>query len=108
MRISDWSSDVCSSDLPGYIRGWENLDSYEFNLGSTYVMGATDTFNFIKADQIITLFEFGATWVPGLPSLDRLQLEAPGTFTQASAGAEGSGDAEIGRAPCRVRGGQKV
>ncbi|NGY06932.1 DUF1302 domain-containing protein [Solimonas terrae] len=76
---------------PGYIRGWENFDSYEFNLGSTYVMGATDTFNFIKADQIITLFEFGATWVPGLPALDRLQLEAPGTYTHASAGADGSG-----------------
>ncbi|MGH8444377.1 MAG: DUF1302 family protein [Solimonas sp.] len=76
---------------PGYIRGWEKFDTYEFNLGGTYVMGATDMFNFVKADQIITLLEAGATWVPGLPDLDVLQLEAPGTYTQASAGADGSG-----------------
>src|SRR3546814_4878749 len=25
MRISDWSSDVCSSDLGGVIGGWDNL-----------------------------------------------------------------------------------
>ncbi|WP_028009150.1 DUF1302 domain-containing protein [Solimonas flava] len=76
---------------PGYIRGWEKFDTYEFNLGGTYVMGATDRFNVFGADQVITLLEAGATWVPGLPSLDRLQLEAPGTYTHASAGADGSG-----------------
>ena len=45
----------------------------------------------ILADQIIMLFETGATWVPDLPPLDVLQLEAPGTFLHASAGADGSG-----------------
>ncbi|HSW15027.1 MAG TPA: DUF1302 family protein, partial [Solimonas sp.] len=74
---------------PGYIQGWENFDTYQFNLGGTYVAGATQ--NPIGADQVIMLFELGATWVPDLPSLDELQLEAPGTYLHASAGADGSG-----------------
>ena len=74
---------------PGYIRGYERMQVYQFNLGATQVLGATD--NFIGADQIINLFEVGATWVPGLPPLDVLQFDAPGTLTHASAGADGSG-----------------
>lgn len=74
---------------PGYIRGYERMEVYQFNLGATQVLGATD--NFIGADQLINLFEVGATWVPGLPSLDQLQFDAPGTLTHASAGADGTG-----------------
>lgn len=74
---------------PGYIRGYERMQVYQFNLGATQVLGATQ--NFLGADQIINIFEVGATWVPGLPSLDVLQFEAPGTLTHASAGADGSG-----------------
>lgn len=74
---------------PGYIRGYERFDVYQFNLGATRVYGATE--NPFAADQIIMLFEAGATWVPGLPALDQLQIEAPGTFLAASAGADGSG-----------------
>jgi len=80
-----------------YIRGWEEFDTYQFNLGGTYVAGATD--NPIGADQILFLFETGATWVPDLPPLDRLQLEAPGTSLHASAGADGSG-ADRSRQAC--------
>ncbi|HSW11642.1 MAG TPA: DUF1302 family protein [Solimonas sp.] len=71
------------------IRGYEEFDTYQFNLGFTRVLGATD--NPFGADQIQLVGEFGATWVPDLPSLDRLQIEAPGVFTHASAGADGSG-----------------
>jgi hypothetical protein len=71
-----------------YIRGWEEFDVYQFNLGATYVQGATD--NVIGADQLIWLFEVGAQWVPQLPGTDKLQIEAPGTFYHASAGADGS------------------
>jgi len=78
-----------NSRNPGYIRGWEEFDTYQFNLGGTYVAGATD--NPIGADQVLMLFETGATWVPGMPDLDVLQLEAPGTYLHASAGADGSG-----------------
>ncbi|MES2682934.1 MAG: DUF1302 family protein [Pseudomonadota bacterium] len=86
-----------NNDNPGYIRGYERMEVYQFNLGATQVLGATD--NFIGADQIINLFEVGATWVPGLPSLDVLQFEAPGTLTHASAGADGSG-ADRSRQAC--------
>ena len=82
---------------PGYIRGYERMEVYQFNLGATQVLGATD--NFIGADQLINLFEVGATWVPGLPPLDQLQFDAPGTLTHASAGADGSG-ADRSRQAC--------
>ncbi|MFA5941557.1 MAG: DUF1302 family protein, partial [Sinimarinibacterium sp.] len=74
---------------PCYIRGYEEMQVYQFNLGGTQVLGATD--NPIGADQIQFVFETGATWVPDLPSLDLLQLEAAGTYAHASAGADGSG-----------------
>jgi hypothetical protein len=72
-----------------YIRGWEEFDVWQLNLGGTYVQGATD--NFVGADQVIWLFEVGAQWVPGLPGTDVLQIESPGTHYHASAGADGSG-----------------
>ncbi|SEQ03567.1 Protein of unknown function [Solimonas aquatica] len=74
---------------PGYIRGYERFDIFQFNLGFTRVLGATE--NWIKADQIQLVGEWGAAWVPGLPSLDHLQIDAPGVFYHASAGADGSG-----------------
>lgn len=83
-----------------YIRGWEFFDTYQFNLGGTYLMGATETWTqAIFADQIILLYEAGATWVPDLPALDLLQLEAPGTYLHASAGADGTG-ADRSRQAC--------
>jgi hypothetical protein len=74
---------------PCYVRGYERMDVYQFNFGGTKVLGATE--NPIGADQILFLFETGATWVPDLPSLDLLQFEAPGTYSHASAGADGTG-----------------
>ena len=73
---------------PAYIQGWEEFDVWQFNLGATYVQGATD--NVIGADQLIWLFEWGVQWVPDLPDTDVLQIEAPGTHYHASAGADGS------------------
>ncbi|GAC1632278.1 MAG: hypothetical protein NVS9B10_26590 [Nevskia sp.] len=72
-----------------YIRGYERFAVYQFNLGATRVLGASD--NWLGADQVILVGEAGATYVPGLPSLDQLQFEAPGTNYNASAGADGSG-----------------
>ncbi|MFP5306528.1 MAG: DUF1302 family protein, partial [Gammaproteobacteria bacterium] len=74
---------------PCYIRGYERLDTFQFNLGGTQVLGASD--NPIGADQILFVFEIGATWVPDLPPLDELQFEAAGTYSHASAGADGTG-----------------
>lgn len=86
---------------PCYIRGWETFDTFNFILGATHVAGATDKVNFIFADQIITLFEVGAMWIPNLPDLDVLQIESPGTYTHASAGADGSG-ADGSRQACSL------
>ncbi len=72
-----------------YIRGYERFQTYEFNFGTTRVLGSTD--NPFGADQVLLVGEWGATYVPFLPPLDRLQLEAPGTNYAASAGADGSG-----------------
>lgn len=74
---------------PCYLRGYERMDTFQFNLGGTQVFGASD--NPIGADQIIFVFEIGATWVPDLPDLDLLQFEAAGTYSHASAGADGTG-----------------
>lgn len=74
---------------PGYIKGYERFEVYQFNLGLTRVLGATE--NPIHADQVQIVGEWGATWVPGLPPLDELQIDAPGVYLHASAGADGSG-----------------
>jgi hypothetical protein len=74
---------------PGYIRGYERFDVYQFDLGFTRVLGATD--NFLGADQVQIAGELGAVWVPGLPPLDELQIDSPGVYLHASAGADGSG-----------------
>ena len=77
---------------PGYIQGYQREGVYEFNLGGTLVSGATDRIsNLFGADQVITILEAGAMWIPGMPKLDQLQFNAPGTYYSASAGADGSG-----------------
>lgn len=82
-----------------HIRGYERFDVYQFNFGTTRVLGPND--NPFGADQIIVASEWGATWVDGLPGLDRLQLDAPGTNYHASAGADGSG-ADGSRQACSL------
>lgn len=72
-----------------YIPGYERLQVMQYNLGFTRVLGATD--NPIGADQILAVAEIGATQVLNQPGLDRLQLDAPGVYYHASAGADGSG-----------------
>ncbi|MGH8442865.1 MAG: DUF1302 domain-containing protein [Nevskiaceae bacterium] len=81
---------VAAGETPpeSYIRGWEEFDVWQGNLGATYVQGATD--NVIGADQLIWLFEVGAQYVPDLPDVSVLQIEAPGTYYHASAGADGT------------------
>ena len=74
---------------PGdYIRGFEEFQTINWILGATYVIGPD---NWFSADQIILLFELGGTHILDLPPLEQLQIEAPGQFTHASAGADGSG-----------------
>lgn len=81
-----------------YIAGYEREAVYQFNLGVSRVLSPD---NWVNADQIIVVGEWGATWVPGLPSLAQLQFEAPGTYYHASAGADGSG-ADGSRQACSL------
>ncbi|MGH8461220.1 MAG: DUF1302 family protein [Stenotrophobium sp.] len=78
-----------NSSSPCFIRGYERMQDFEFNLGATRVYGETD--NFIGADQIILLYELGAEVVPNMPSYDQLVLQAPGVNYGPTAGADGSG-----------------
>jgi hypothetical protein len=78
-----------ASYAPGErIRGWEYFKTLQYNLGGTYIIGPN---NWVKATQILLFGEFGVTQVLDLPDTDELQIEAPGTNTHASAGADGSG-----------------
>ena len=77
------------SYAPGeYIRGWERFKTLNYDLGVTNVIGPG---TFTAADQIILIGELGVSQIIGLPSLSKLQIEGPGTFTHASAGADGTG-----------------
>ncbi|WP_428311953.1 DUF1302 domain-containing protein [Hydrocarboniphaga sp.] len=74
---------------PGqYIRGWEKFKTANYNLGVTNVIGPE---NWLFANQIILIGEFGASQIFDLPSTSKLQIEGPGTFTSAGAGADGTG-----------------
>lgn len=72
-----------------YIRGYERFQAYEFNLGITRVLGASE--NPFAADQILVVGELGAELIPRLPHLDRLVLQGPAFGYGATAGADGSG-----------------
>lgn len=75
-----------------YIRGWEKFQTLSLDFGATYVEGNTDfTARLLGADQVIWLPEIGIRHVVDLPSLDRLALAVPGTYTSPTAGADGTG-----------------
>lgn len=80
-----------SSDIKpnSYIRGYQNFSTIQLNFGATRVLGASD--NWIGASQVLMVAEVGAVLIPGLPSLDQLQIDGPATVLHASAGADGSG-----------------
>lgn len=70
-----------------YIRGYERMKVGQFDAAFTRTIGGT---NWLKADQVIVLFEFGFNHVLDFPDKSELQFAAPGTDTHASAGADGS------------------
>ncbi|MGH6803993.1 MAG: DUF1302 family protein, partial [Methyloceanibacter sp.] len=92
-----------NEELPAhsYIRGWEEFQSYQFNLGGTYVVKPGG--NLLGLDQVLLLFELGAQYVPDLTGPCELPLEAPGTLTHPGAGADGSGTIEGGGRVCHPR-----
>src|SRR3546814_6119159 len=77
MRISDWSSDVCSSDLKPTIRGIEQKGSEE-DTNIRQLLGAAASLGVIDS-----------------PAQNQYKLTAPAPATIE--------DFEIGRASCRER-----
>lgn len=74
---------------PGeYLRGYERFQVLHYILGGTKIIGPG---NWLFSDQIIILFEVGATQVLGFPDRDELQIEGVATFDHASVGGDGTG-----------------
>lgn len=82
-------NDPNSRIQPGeYIPGFERFSTY--NIGTTFI-NTIGGDNFLKASQILTVLEFGATHIADLPELRELQLNGPGADTHYSTGADGTG-----------------
>src|SRR3546814_3438793 len=87
VRISDWSSDVCSSDLPGDQAGDVEVGRPDA------VEGRQRT-----AEHVIAAAEHPGTFQR--PEIGNAFHHAEQAFVAAAVGADG---AEIGRASCRER-----
>jgi len=82
--------DIGTNEAGSFIQGWEPFDVLQYNLGATRVYGQSESI--LGADQIIMIYEVGATHVPDFPDFDQLQIQGPDRqTTHASAGADGSG-----------------
>lgn len=73
-----------------YIAGYQRFGVLQPTLTLLRVFGNHSP---LGADETILLAELGAIIVPGLPSLDRLQLEGPGDYTSYGPGAADTGNA---------------
>ncbi len=73
---------------PGaYIQGYESMKVANYGMTFLNTIGGSNPF---KADQIVVVFELGATQVFDMPGLDELQFNAAGADTHISNGADGS------------------
>src|SRR3546814_16745853 len=100
MRISDWSSDVCSSDLSGDIRHTLQFTSLDWSILIGYVLilaiagYASTRRNMQNADDYFLASHRAPTWLVAVSVLSTVQSTA--TFL-------GVPDNKIGRASGRVR-----
>lgn len=73
---------------PGmYIPGFESMKVA--NYGMTF-LNTVSASNPLKADQILIIFELGATQIFDMPGVDELQFNAAGAVSHISSGADGS------------------
>src|SRR3546814_15687243 len=100
MRISDWSSDVCSSDLP--LQAWQDwLTFHRINTVASVLLKAIDDAH----------FAFYGTTLSGTPQQRSRDKRAIAAVNNALGDAVGKLSAEqyfpasskIGRASCRER-----
>jgi hypothetical protein len=73
------------------IPGYERFKTLAYNTSFLMLSGASD--NPFGADQMTVLLEVGAYQVLNMPSVDELQIAAPGTSFHHSAGVDGTGTA---------------
>src|SRR3546814_4680444 len=97
MRISDWSSDVCSSDLPVTT---ERQFGPEWTVDLTASARIGDAFEF--GGGVLNLFDAYADKVA------ERALTQGGSLPYPEAGGLGFRGREIGRAACRERGWKDV
>ncbi|MGQ0502283.1 MAG: DUF1302 domain-containing protein [Panacagrimonas sp.] len=73
-----------------YIRGYERMETLHGTLGFTKITGAR---SILGANEAVYLLEMSANYIPGLPSLNEIQFDGPGTNTNFSPGTAETGDA---------------
>jgi hypothetical protein len=71
------------------IQGYERLHTMAYDTSFLLLRGASE--NPFRAEQMTVLLEVGAFHVLDLPSLDQLQIAAPGPLLHHSAGVDGTG-----------------
>src|SRR3546814_1379009 len=104
MRISDWSSDVCSSDLPGLTKG--DLPNGEGWAVESITLSTHNGTHMDAPWHFHSTTDRGAT---PAPSIDEAPLDLffrPGVkldFSHLPAGHVVGAAEEIGRASCRER-----
>lgn len=91
VAVPDYLSDYRGQVIqPGQlISGAERFKTMAYNSSLLFLGGASD--NPFGADQFTALLEVGAFQVLDLPSLDELQISAPGVFFHHSAGVDSTG-----------------
>lgn len=69
-----------------YVRGYRRLDVSQAQFTATRIFP-----RMFKADQLVVLGEFGATFVHDMPSKDMLRFEGPGTYISGNAALAATG-----------------
>src|SRR3546814_9254732 len=101
MRISDWSSDVCSSDLPGSVP--PAMPELARHQGT--IMAARGTLRLVRAQgEALARYAGRALWPAARASVGRDPAFDPETRSWFA----GQLEHKIGRASCRERVGQYV
>src|SRR3546814_7080346 len=106
MRISDWSSDVCSSDLDGFDRGWlaKSAELGWFSMLVPEADGGGSVSDNPLADAALVAEELGRQVQPGPFVPMNVALAALARHGEPSRKAELLPAAvEIGTASCRDR-----
>lgn len=89
---------------PGQIiPGYQRFKTIQYDTSFVVVRGHSG--NPFGADRLVSILELGAYQIMNLPSLNQLQLAAPGAYFHHSAGIDGSGtpNADQAAAPAKDR-----